>query len=124
MACVTVALIIFITTVNYLREKRPKILPKFLQSWKWLPAPLRSLKQGFDYFSGCYLIISGDFIMISKGVLTVKTQSKPYDDLICSRCSCCNRKVENDSDKNDSGQGNHVFDSQEVSSQESFSQEA
>ena len=49
VACVTVALVIFITTVNYIREKRPKILPKFLQSWKWLPAPLRSLKEGFKF---------------------------------------------------------------------------
>lgn len=42
--CLVALLIIFIVVVNTLQEKKPKLLPKFLRTWKFLPKPLRSLE--------------------------------------------------------------------------------
>ena len=41
---IAVGLVIFIAIVHAIRGCLPHILPKFLRSWKWLPAPLRSLE--------------------------------------------------------------------------------
>ncbi|XP_078495841.1 sodium-dependent phosphate transport protein 2B-like [Ciona intestinalis] len=39
-----VVIVLFIIVVNVLQVKRPKMLPRKLQSWDFLPAPLHSLK--------------------------------------------------------------------------------
>jgi len=37
-------IMIFIATINTIREKKPGCLPPFLRSWKWLPKFMRSLE--------------------------------------------------------------------------------
>lgn len=39
-----IALLVFIGVVNVLQNKKPSFLPKVLQTWNFLPAPLRSLE--------------------------------------------------------------------------------
>lgn len=42
-AVIICVIFLFVVTVNMIRDKKPSLLPAKLQSWKWLPEPMRSL---------------------------------------------------------------------------------
>ena len=46
-----VFVLMFVLGINLLREKKPEWVPGALKSWKWLPAPLRSLEPYDNFFS-------------------------------------------------------------------------
>ena len=55
--CVIIPLIFLITVViviNIMQKKFPKMLPKFLQTWEFLPLAMRSLKP-YDKFFNTYI---------------------------------------------------------------------
>jgi len=45
---------LIVVTINYLQEKRPKVLPIILRDWKFLPKPLRTLET-VDYIVQTYM---------------------------------------------------------------------
>merc|ERR1711976_1005997 len=51
---IIVLLFISVITINYLQEKKPQLLPRVLQDWKFLPKPLRTLET-VDYVVQTYM---------------------------------------------------------------------
>ena len=50
---------LIVVTINYLQEKRPKVLPIILRDWKFLPKPLRTLET-VDYIVQTYMEVKND----------------------------------------------------------------
>jgi sodium-dependent phosphate cotransporter len=42
--CPLILIILFVLIVNFIKTKKPEILPNLLKTWDFLPEPLRSLK--------------------------------------------------------------------------------
>ena len=51
---IIIAIAAFITTVNLLQERKPEVLCVTLQTWNWVPLPLKSLEPYDKLFNCCH----------------------------------------------------------------------
>ncbi|XP_077391070.1 sodium-dependent phosphate transport protein 2B-like [Festucalex cinctus] len=69
-----IVLVIFVIVVNILQSRCPRILPRFLRTWKFLPRPMRSLAPWDEVVTSCMGFCGR------------------YCCCICKCCNCCQKE--------------------------------